>query len=180
VSERACATTWQTVGPFFSVGMAWLQRDPLAAGATGPRLTIAGRVSDGDGQPVPDALLELWQADAHGRHATGCEGFGRVATDADGRFRFATVKPGATAGPRGTRQAPHVAVALFARGLQRRLVTRVYFPGEPANGSDFALSLVPEARRETLIARARAGEPGVLEWNVVLQGGDETVFFDIY
>jgi protocatechuate 3,4-dioxygenase alpha subunit len=161
------------VGPFFSVGLAWLNRDDLGApGVPGERVSIAGRVTDGDAQPVPDALLELW--------APSFQGFGRVATDGDGRFRFSTPMPGATAGPRGTRQAPHLVVSVFARGLQRRLVTRVYFAGEAGNDSDFALSLVPAARRETLIARKPAPGGAAYEWSIVLQGPAETVFFDIF
>jgi protocatechuate 3,4-dioxygenase alpha subunit len=155
--DRERATTSQTVGPFFSVGLRWLNRSDLApAGVSGERVTVEGRVTDGDGQPVPDALLELW--------APSFRGFGRVATDDAGRFRFTTVK------------APHILVSVFARGLQRRLVTRLYFPDEPGNDSDSALSLVPPARRETLIARR--GDP--LRWDIALQGPAETVFFDIF
>jgi protocatechuate 3,4-dioxygenase alpha subunit len=183
------ATTWQTVGPFFSVGLAWLSRDDLApAGVSGERVTIEGRVLDGEGEPVPDALLELWQANAHGRYAhpedtqdkpvePAFTGFGRVATDGGGRFRFTTIKPGSVPGPAGARQAPHVVVSVFARGLLPRLVTRIYFPDEPDNASDPALGLVEPSRRATLIAK-RLEPGGVLEWNVILQGTGETVFFD--
>ncbi len=174
------ATTWQTVGPFFSVGLARLYRDDLAsASVSGERLSLGGRVLDGDGAPVSDALLELWQADAHGEYPAdpAFRGFGRVPTDEEGRFRFATVSPGAVPGPRGTLQAPHIVVSVFARGLMRRLVTRIYFPDEPRNAADFALSLVPPERRSTLIARKTA-QAGGLEWNVILQGTEETVFFD--
>jgi protocatechuate 3,4-dioxygenase alpha subunit len=174
------ATTSQTVGPFFRVGLARLYRNHLAsAGVAGERLNIAGRVKDGDGAPVPDALLEVWQANVRGEYADDptFHGFGRVATDQEGRFGFTTVKPGAVPGPRGTLQAPHIVVSVFARGLMKRLVTRIYFPDEPANAADFALSLVPAERRGTLIARKTA-PPGRLEWNVILQGAEETVFFD--
>ena len=183
-------TPSQTVGPFFSVGSAWLEKDDLApAGVSGERVRIEGRVLDGDGAFVPDALLEVWQADARGRYAhpddaqsapldPGFTGFLRVATDAAGRFHFTTVKPGAVAGPRGSRQAPHLAVAVFARGLMRRLVTRLYFPGDPGNAGDFVLGLVPDERRATLIARPRS--TGFLEWDIVLQGSGETVFFDCF
>jgi protocatechuate 3,4-dioxygenase alpha subunit len=178
------------VGPFFGVGSLWLDGSRLApAGVLGERVRIEGRVLDGDGGGVPDALLEVWQASAHGRYAhpedvqplpidPGFTGFGRVATDATGRFQFATVKPGSVPGPRGSRQAPHILVSLFARGLMRRLVTRLYFPNDPANAGDFVLGLVPVARRATLIARART--EGVVEWDVVLQGPNETVFFDCF
>jgi protocatechuate 3,4-dioxygenase beta subunit len=184
------ATASQTVGPFFSLGLSWMKGDDLApAGANGVRVTIVGRVLDGEGRPAPDALLEVWQANAHGRYShaedtqgrplePAFKGYGRIATDADGRFRFTTVKPGPVPGPSGTTQAPHIAVSVFARGLMRRLVTRIYFPDEPANAADFALSLVEPSRRETLVARSRGRPDGALEWNVILQGRGETVFFD--
>lgn len=182
-------TPSQTVGPFFTCGLARLDTADLAPpGVGGERVAVEGRVLDGDGQPVPDAVIELWQANAHGRYAhpedtqdrplePAFRGFGRVATDGDGRFRFATVKPGAVPGPQGTIQAPHIAVSVFARGLQRRLVTRLYFPDDPAHASDYVLGLVPPERRGALIAR-RADGPGALLWDVVLQGPGETVFFD--
>ncbi len=182
------ATTSQTVGPFFSIGMDGLKLADLAPpGVAGERVSVAGRILDGDGQPVPDSLLELWQANAHGRYAhpadtqeaplePGFHGYGRVATDADGRFRFSTIKPGPVPGPTGAPQAPHIAVSLFARGLMKRLVTRLYFPGDPRNGSDHVLGLVPRERRATLVAAALGD--GSLEWNVVLQGTGETVFFE--
>ncbi|HYL96517.1 MAG TPA: protocatechuate 3,4-dioxygenase subunit alpha [Terriglobales bacterium] len=184
------ATTSQTVGPFFSIGLTRLNRDNLAApSVSGERVSIEGRVLDGDGTPVPDAILEIWQANAHGKYAhpddqqdkpaqPDFSGFGRIPTDADGCFRFTTIKPGQVPGPKGKLQAPHLVVSVFARGLLRRLVTRIYFPGEPANGDDFALSLVPAERRSTLIARNIPGLAGALAWDVHLQGPEETVFFD--
>jgi|SRR5579872_5234640 len=184
------ATTSQTVGPFFSIGCTWLNRDDLAtAGVSGERVSIEGRVLDGDGQPVPDAILEIWQANAQGKYAhpedqqnkpveAEFTGFGRIPTDDDGRFRFSTIKPGAVPGPDGKPQAPHILVSVFARGLLRRLVTRIYFPDEPANEGDFALGLVPAGRRATLIARRIATREGALTWDVRLQGPEETVFFD--
>jgi protocatechuate 3,4-dioxygenase alpha subunit len=182
-------TPSQTVGPFFSIGFDWMYVADLAGPDTsGERVRVEGRVIDGDGVPVPDAVLELWQANAHGRYAhpedvqekpkdLAFRGFGRVPTDADGRFRFATVKPGPVPAPRGAVQAPHVLVSLFCRGLLRRLVTRIYFPDEPTNAACPVLALVPEARRGTLLAR-RGDRPGDLRWDVVLQGPGETVFFD--
>lgn len=184
------ATTSQTVGPYFQIGMNWLYIDDLAGpGVAGERIVIAGRVLDADGQGVPDAVLELWQADAQGRYAhpddqpekstqPGFQGFGRVPTTEDGSFRFTTVKSGPVPGPDGKLQAPHIVVSVFMRGLLRRLVTRIYFPGEPANAADFALNLVEAERRVTLIAKKSEQHTGNLEWNVVLQGRDETVFFD--
>ena len=184
------ATTSQTVGPFFQIGMNWLYRDDLAGpGVTGERVVITGRILDSDGQGVSDAILEFWQANAHGKYAhpddkqeknveLGFLGFGRVPTKEDGSFRFTTIKPGSVPGPEDKLQAPHIVVSIFMRGLLRRLITRIYFPGDAANSSDFALNLVEPARRATLIAGKSAKEPGTLEWNVILQGPDETVFFD--
>jgi protocatechuate 3,4-dioxygenase alpha subunit len=186
---RLIATPSQTVGPFFSIGLDPMRVENLAAaGLAGERVTIAGRVLDGDGIPVPDALLEIWQANAHGRYAhpedpqnakleNDFSGYGRAPTNDAGEFRFTTVKPGPVPGPEGSLQAPHLAVSVFMRGLLKRLVTRIYFPDEPANSRDFVLSLVPESRRPTLVAR-RTGAPNELLWNVILQGATETVFFD--
>src|SRR6185295_16418076 len=178
VASSLRATTSQTVGPFFALGLGWMTRSDLAsARVPGERVTIAGRVLDGDGTPVPDALLEVWQADAQGSFAgeegalgkseAGFEGYGRIPSDESGAFRLTTIKPGAVRGPGGSSQAPHIAVSVFARGLMRRLVTRIYFPDDPANARDFALNRVEPSRRATLVARA-AGR-GTLEWNVVLQ-----------
>jgi protocatechuate 3,4-dioxygenase, alpha subunit len=186
----APATTSQTVGPFFSIGLDRLRANNLAGpGVSGKRLTIEGQVLDGDGQPVPDAVIEIWQANTHGKYAhpedtqekplePGFSGYGRVPTDDNGQFRFTTIKPGSVPGPGGKPQAPHLVVSVFMRGLLKRLVTRIYFPGEPTNDSDFILSLVEPARRPTLIARKVQGQDDLLRWNVVLQGSEETVFFD--
>jgi protocatechuate 3,4-dioxygenase alpha subunit len=185
------ATTSQTVGPFFKIGFQWLYRDNLVGeDVSGERVTVQGRVFDGDGVPVPDAIVEIWQANAHGKYAhpedkqdkplePGFRGYGRVPVSSEGLFRFATIKPGPVPGPDGNDQAPHLAVSLFMRGVLRRLVTRIYFPDEPRNATDFILNLVEPARRPTLIAKKTAGAPGMLEWNIVLQGLDETVFFDL-
>jgi len=184
------ATSSQTVGPYFSIGLTRLKQDSLAGpGVSGGRVTIEGRVLDGDGMAVPDALVELWQANASGKYAhpednqnkplePGFTGYGRIPTDDNGKFRFATIKPGQVPGPDGKTQAPHIAVSVFARGLLRRLVTRIYFPDEPGNAGDFVLNLVEPARRDTLIAKNIPGQAGTLEWSVILQGPGETVFFD--
>jgi protocatechuate 3,4-dioxygenase, alpha subunit len=184
------ATTWQTVGPFFTIGLTRMDRTDLAGpGVSGARVTIEGRVFDGDGAPIPDAMIEIWQANSHGKYnhpedeqdkpiELGFSGYGRIPTDENGRFSFTTIKPGAVPGPDGKMQAPHIAVSVFMRGLLRRLVTRIYFPDEPGNAGDFVLNLVEASRRGTLIARKVPGREKALEWNVVTQGADETVFFD--
>lgn len=185
------ATTSQTVGPFFTIGMQWLYQNQLAPeGVSGERVTIQGRVLDGDGVPVPDAILEIWQANAHGKYAhpedtqpkllePGFTGYGRVPADHEGAFRFTTIKPGPVPGPNAKDQAPHLLVSVFMRGLLIRLVTRMYFPNDPRNADDSILKLVEPERRSTLIAKPVSGHPGVIEWNVVLQGPNETVFFDL-
>lgn len=183
------ATTSQTVGPFLRIGLEWMVLEDIAPqGVPGERVTIEGRVSDGDGKPVNDAAVEIWQANSRGKYASpadtqdkpldrGFRGYGRSLTDDAGAFRFRTIKPGRVPGPQGKDQAPHLNVTIFMRGLLKQLVTRVYFPDEPANADDPILGLVPAERRATLIARRRAD--GALEWNVALQGRNETVFFDL-
>ncbi|HTT33924.1 MAG TPA: protocatechuate 3,4-dioxygenase subunit alpha [Methylomirabilota bacterium] len=184
------ATTSQTVGPYFSIGLTRLKKvDLTAPGVSGERVAISGRVLDGDGMPVSDCVIEIWQANSHGKYVHPEDdqkkplepaflGYGRIFTDDRGRFSFTTIKPGSVPGPNGKPQAPHIAVSVFMRGLLRRLVTRIYFPNEPANASDFVLNLVEPERRGTLISKKSAKELGTLEWNVILQGLDETVFFD--
>ena len=157
----------QTVGPYFSIGLDRGYRDSL-----GEDVTVSGRLLDGDGRPVSDGVLEIWQADARGVYGPPFRGFGRVPTDAEGGFRFTTIVPGAVMGPDGP-QAPHLMVSVFGRGILRRLATRMYFPDEAANAADPVLETVPPDRRHTMVAR-----PG-LTWNVILQGEDESVFFDI-
>jgi protocatechuate 3,4-dioxygenase alpha subunit len=176
------------VGPFFRIGLQPLYRSDIAGpDVDGERVRVQGVVLDGDGAPIPDALVEVWQANAHGRYAhpedrqdrpltPGFTGFGRIPTDAQGRFAFTTIKPGSVPGPDGEPQAPHLAISVSMRGLLRHVATRMYFPDEPANAGDPVLRLVPEARRGTLIAK-RLGE-GSLAWNVRMQGAEETVFFE--
>jgi protocatechuate 3,4-dioxygenase alpha subunit len=185
--EKLPVTPSQTVGPFFRMGLARLYSPDLAPASTAPdRIAVRGRVLDGDGVPVTDAILEIWQANAHGKYAhpddtrplpltAGFSGFGRVPTDTDGAFRFLTIKPGVVPGLGGVAQAPHLVVAIFMRGLLIHLLTRMYFPDEPGNATDPVLQLVPAERRATLIANRR---DDALEWNVILQGDNETVFFD--
>ena len=182
------ATGSQTVGPYLHIGLTWLvTRDIAGKGVAGERVTLQGRLLDGDGEGVSDGLIEIWQANSHGKYPhpedrqkkpleRGFRGFGRIPTDARGGFRFTTIKPGAVPGPNGRAQAPHLVVSVFMRGLLKQLATRIYFPDEAANKHDPILKLVPAARRHTLIA-GRKGK-ALLEWNIVLQGKDETVFFD--
>jgi protocatechuate 3,4-dioxygenase alpha subunit len=181
-------TASQTVGPYLHIGLSWLTIERVAEpNCAGQHVSISGRVLDGDGQPVPDALVEIWQANAFGKYAhpedlsdaplaAGFRGFGRVPTNEAGQFRFLTIKPGPVPDPQGGLQAPHLLVSVFMRGLLKRLVTRVYFPDEPLNAEDRVLQQAPPSRRSTLIARP--SESGELEWNVELQGDRETVFFD--
>jgi len=183
-------TSSQTVGPFGSIGLDWLVTDNLAGpGVSGQRIVVEGRIVDADGKPVGDALVEIWQANAHGRYAhpadeqdkplePGFKGFGRVATDDDGRFRFTSIKPGRVPAPGGGLQAPHLNVTIFMRGMLKQLLTRMYFPEEATNADDPVLSSVPAARRETLIASPVGDRAGALRWKVILQGAGETVFFD--
>jgi protocatechuate 3,4-dioxygenase alpha subunit len=169
-------TPSQTVGPFFSLGM---MRDGwnLLAGAEGDRIRIEGRVVDGDGKPVPDALVEIWQADARGNYPDpsrpGFSGFGRAGTDDEGRYWFETIKPGPTVAG-----APHINVHVFARGLLDNLTTRIYFSDERANDSDPVLTAVPQERRSSLIATAGDHDSVVYHFDIVLQGDGETVFFE--
>ena len=187
--ERLTATPSQTVGPFFHFGLATRSRT-RPHGARGyegqARSALRIRVADGDGEPVPDALIELWQADADGRYARpedpagplppAFTGFGRLPTDADGRCCFETIRPGRVADPQGRMQAPHINVCFFARGLLRQIFTRVYFEGDDGLDLDPILSLVPEARRSTLVARRDNDD---WQFDLRLQGANETVFFDL-
>jgi protocatechuate 3,4-dioxygenase alpha subunit len=182
-------TPFQTLGPFFDFGLVirdgGLVVQPEAAGR---HVAIEGTIRDGAGDPLPDGLIEVWQANAAGRYAhpadrgpapldPGCDGFGRVVTDELGRFTFTTVVPGRVPGPGGGLQAPHLAVGVLGRGLLTRLVTRLYFEGEPSNAEDAVLSIVPAQRRPTLIA-TRIGDARY-RFDIVLQGPGETVFFDV-
>jgi protocatechuate 3,4-dioxygenase alpha subunit len=183
----APVTPSQTVGPFFAVGLPWPDGPQVVPAGTPEAFRLSGRLLDGAGEPVPDALVESWQADPEGRFAhpddprgapvEGFRGFGRCPTDAEGRFFFLTVKPGRVPGPGGAVQAPHLDLAIFARGLLRHLVTRVYFADEPAaNAADPVLAGLPEPARATLLAGPVAGG---YHLDVHLQGEHATVFFDL-
>jgi protocatechuate 3,4-dioxygenase alpha subunit len=173
----------QTVGPFFRIGLEHLCATGTTPDENSEMITVCGRVLDGDGIPVPDAVLEIWHADAYGTFSgepreSGCPVcFTRVATDDNGTYRFAITMPGSITCDSELRQSPHLAVLVFARGLMRHLITRMYFPDEAANASDTLLQMVPVDRRATLIARANGHDARMFEWNVILQGTDETVFF---
>lgn len=188
------ATPSQTVGPYLHIGLT----DPIGlnitelapAGVAGERIVLQGQLIDADGLPVPDGMIEIWQANSHGKYAhpddvrnlpldAGFAGFGRTPTDAEGRFRFATIKPGPVPDRQGRLQAPHIMVNIFARGLIKQLVSRVYFEGDEL-AADPVLQQVPAERRSTLIASKVAAEPASFSWRIVLNGSvGETVFFDL-
>jgi protocatechuate 3,4-dioxygenase alpha subunit len=180
----------QTVGPFFEIGLEDLyQNDLTVPGVSGTIIKIHGRIMDADRAPVPDAVIEIWQANSLGKYAhpedeqqkpldPGFSGFGRRPTDATGAFLFRTVKPGPVPSSTGALQAPHINVSIFMRGLLDRLVTRIYFFGDERNSADEVLQLIEPARRSTLLARPHVSDANTYVWDVILQGQDETVFFD--
>ncbi|HXL90092.1 MAG TPA: protocatechuate 3,4-dioxygenase subunit alpha [Streptosporangiaceae bacterium] len=183
-------TPSQTVGPYFAMRLPWPEGPYVVPEGTPGAITITGRVYDGAGNALPDAMIETWQADPDGRFAhpddprgpspaaAAFRGFGRCATAADGSYTILTLKPGPLPTPEGDIEAPHLDVSVFARGLLDRVVTRLYFPDElAANAADPVLCSVERTRRSTLIAVA---EPeGHLRFDVWLQGSRETVFFDV-
>ncbi len=166
-------TPAQTVGPFFSIGLPWPDGPAVVPDGTEGAIWLRGRVLDGEREPIPDALVETWQADPSGRYETAAfRGFGRCPTDEDGAWAIRTLKPGAAG-----EQAPHIAVCVFARGLLHRVVTRLYFGDEHrANAADPVLASLDEAARRTLVA---APEDGGYRFDVRLQGPDETAFFAV-
>jgi protocatechuate 3,4-dioxygenase alpha subunit len=207
-------TPSQTVGPFFHYALPWkgaadlvgqsalgartelfpashdvINVSPPRGAVAGEVIEVRGRVFDGDGAPVSDALIEIWQANAAGRYASpddprtdlpldeGFIGFGRAATLDDGSYRFRTIRPGPVPGPGNTLQAPHMALGVLGRGLTKRLVTRLYLADGAGLEADPILALVPAERRSTLIAETSAGS-SLYRFDIVLQGAGETVFFD--
>ena len=186
-------TPSQTVGPFFHDALdrpSWA--DLTAAGASGDKIRVEGRVLDGDRAPVSDAFLEIWQANAAGRYAhpeddqekpldPHFRGFGRVFTDAGGRYGFTTIRPGRVAGNGNTLQAPHINVAIFARGLLKQLTTRIYFADQDAaNETDPVLNAIEDtATRRTLLAGPLTGAVPSYRFDIILQGEGETAFFEI-
>jgi protocatechuate 3,4-dioxygenase alpha subunit len=184
-------TPSQTAGPFFSFSLISGGENVLVnEGAAGERIYVKGRVLDGDGEPVTDALVEIWQADAQGiyNHANDpryqqvdehFRGFGRSQTVDDGKFWFKTVKPGPVAGEEGQNQAPHINVRVFARGMLIHAVTRLYFADEEANQTDPVLNAVDLERRPTLLAmREQSEDLPTYRLDIHLQGERETVFFN--
>jgi protocatechuate 3,4-dioxygenase alpha subunit len=186
-------TPSQTVGPFLAIGLPWADGPFVVPEGTPGALTITGRVLDGAGDPVPDALVETWQADPDSRFdhpddprgavtsaTPGFRGFGRSATDPDGGYRIVTVRPGPLPCPAGGTEAPHLDVSVFARGLLDRVVTRIYFADEaPANAADPVLAAIAEPeRRQTLLAGPGA-QAGEFLFDIRLRGERETVFFDV-
>jgi protocatechuate 3,4-dioxygenase alpha subunit len=181
-------TPSQTVGPFLTLGLTWPDGINVVPDGTPGAVRIRGRIFDGDGNPVPDALVETWQADGEGRFShpddprglssQGFRGVGRCPTDPEGWFTIVTVKPGSLPAPDGRTEAPHIDVSLFARGLLNRLVTRIYFPDEvEANAADPVLQLITDPEvRSTLVATA---EDGGLRFDIHLQGDHETAFFEV-
>ncbi len=195
MASTLVATTSQTVGPYLHIGLA--PRNCADVAFDGridqpDRIVIEGLALDGDGKPLPDGMIEIWQADAAGHYdhahdprsgvdegSRSASGFGRLPTDIDGSFTFTTVKPGRVPAPDGSLQAPHIVLACFARGLLKHLSTRIYFDDEAdANAGDYVLGRVPQTRRASLLAM-HAG-PRRYRWTLTLQGDPEreTVFFD--
>jgi protocatechuate 3,4-dioxygenase alpha subunit len=207
-------TPSQTIGPFFHYALPWkggadlVHRSELGARPeliasghdaltlaqerpppSGELIDIVGRVIDGKGDPVPDAMVEIWQANAAGRYESPADlrdgialdpnfpGFARSSTSEQGAYHFRTIRPGRITGPGNCLQAPHLALSIFGRGLLRRLATRLYFEDSEDNDGDPILCLVPAERRRTLIARCDG--PGLWRMDIVLQGARETVFFDL-
>ncbi|NEE02935.1 protocatechuate 3,4-dioxygenase subunit alpha [Phytoactinopolyspora halotolerans] len=188
---RLGVTPSQTVGPFLHIGLPWPDGPYVVPEGTAGAVWITGTVYDGAGQPVPDAVVETWQADPDGRFdhpddprgaakpsIPGFRGFARCDTDADGRYRVLTVKPGPLPCPDGGTEAPHLDVTVLARGLLDRVVTRIYFPDEDAaNAADPVMSAVPPDRRGTLVAEPDGD--GGLRFDIRLQGDGETIFFEV-
>ncbi|MER7892581.1 protocatechuate 3,4-dioxygenase subunit alpha [Micromonospora sp. NPDC094482] len=190
MSERLGVTPAQTVGPYLHIGLRWPDGSYVVPEGTPGAFWIRGRIVDGTGAPVVDALVESWQADPEGRFdhpddprgarpssVPGFRGFGRSETDAAGEYALLTVRPGALPAPNGETEAPHLTLSVFARGLLHRVVTRLYFPDEPAaNAADPVLCSVDADRRDTLVAGPTSDG---FRFDIRLQGEHETVFFAV-
>jgi len=189
VRHESGLTPFQTLGPFFDFGLVIPDGGIVArSAAVGRHITIEGTVRDGAGDALPDAVIEIWQANAAGKYRhpddhqnapidPACDGFGRAATDDLGHFAFTTIVPGRVPASDGSLQAPHLVVGVLARGLLTRLVTRMYFEDESSNAEDAVLALVPPERRATLLAKRSGADR--YRFDIVLQGPSETVFFDV-
>jgi len=186
-------TPSQTVGPFYAIGMTRKPMNVMATEATqGQRIRVEGQVFDGDGVAIPDVMVEIWQANAYGRYNhpddkqekpldPSFTGWGRSGTDEKCFYNFETIKPGPVPGNEDSVQAPHINFVIFARGMLVHAYTRMYFGDEAANESDPVLnSIKNKARRRTLVATRdeQNGKP-VYRFYIRLQGGNETVFFDM-
>jgi protocatechuate 3,4-dioxygenase alpha subunit len=182
----------QTVGPFFHLGCSDPFSVPVIAGpqVKGHHIKFICSLQDAEGQLLPDALIEIWQANAAGKYNhpeddqakeidPNFRGFGRMASDKSGCCSFDTIKPGRVPSWTDKLQAPHFEISVFARGVLKRLVTRAYFEGDPANEEDPVLALVPTDRRKTLMAYPEPSQPGTWRFSIHLCGENETVFFDI-
>ena len=190
MTTETALTPSQTTGPYLEIGLLGGPISNQLVDESDPRaIRISGVLLDGAGDPVPDGMIEIWQANAAGRYAhpaddreeipleTGFTGFGRSGTESDGSFAFVTVKPGRVPWVDGRLQAPHLLVGVFARGLLKRVATRMYFPDEDAaNAEDPVLLGLEPAERATLVARA---EDGALRFDIVLQGAGQTTFFAV-
>jgi protocatechuate 3,4-dioxygenase alpha subunit len=189
---KLALTPSQTVGPYFHLGLTGHRAVGCiaASSAKGEPVHLVFTVRDGDGKPVNDAMIEVWQANADGKYHhpedtqpkaldASCPGFGRMGTDENGICKFDTIKPGRVPGFGDKLQAPHLVVSVFARGLLKRLATRVYFGGDPANDEDSVLKMVPTDRRSTLMAQRDPSHPATWHFEVHLCGDRETVFFDV-
>jgi len=178
-------TPSQTIGPFFDRQLLWPDGGTVLFASPGERITLTGRVVDGDGAPVVDALFETWQADAAGTLPAGSEGarphgYGRVSTGADGGYAIDTVVPGSFKGPEGETYAPQISVTIFARGLLKSVQTRVFLaPLEAIKDDPLARAVGDPDRLRTLIATRDPAHPKVYRWDVRLRGAGETVFIEI-
>lgn len=182
----------QTVGPFFHLGCSDPFSVPVIAGAAvkGEHIKFVCTIYDEEGALIPDAMIEIWQANGEGKYNhpedsqekeidRAFRGFGRVASDKSGCCGFETIKPGRVPSWTDILQAPHLEISVFARGVLKRLATRAYFAGDPANEEDPVLALVPGDRRETLLAHSDPAQPGTWRFNIHLAGEKETVFFEV-
>jgi len=192
--SRLTTTASQTVGPFFKIAL--LRADAecqrlVSAETLGERIRIEGHVIDGDGLPIPDAMIEIWQANAAGRYRHPADerdvpldpafiGFGRCGSDAEGRYWFETIRPGRVPFNDRQLQAAHICVAVFARGMLNHACSRLYFADDPATATDPLLELIPVERRATLLAAPHPGaDQQVYHFDIILQGAGETVFFNL-